>query len=67
MGNPYTPAPDEAVTFVLVEVTGAEDAVGVRAAVENLTNAEQVFTVVGMQSTTMEHVEQAGEPVIYFP
>ena len=57
----------DTITYVLVEVEGAEDAVGVKAAIENLSNAEHSFYVADTKSVTMSHLDHYGTPVIYFP
>ena len=56
----------ENIIYVMVAVYGAEDETAAAAAIDNLTNDEQVF--VPIQTKVVEPPEQfAGDPVIYFP
>ncbi len=55
------------VTYILVEVEGTEDALGVKAAIENLSNAEQSFYVTESTTVTWAHLDHYGTPVIHFP
>ena len=57
---------DNDIIYVLVAVYGAEDETAAEAAIDNLTNDEQVFT--SIQTKVVEPPEQFDdEPVIYFP
>mgnify|MGYP000191406104 CR=1 FL=1 len=55
------------ITYVLVAVTGVEDEAAAIAAIDNLNNDEQQFNAFTTMTTTFDRVEEAGDPVIYFP
>lgn len=56
------------ITYIMVEVEGVEDALAAVSAVENLSNNEQLFTVLETKIVNTDD-EDAGDmgPVIYFP
>jgi hypothetical protein len=58
---------DYDIHYVLVEVVGVESQEAAYRAVDNLTNAEQEFNSIDVKTVSSVKVDQAGQPVIYFP
>ncbi len=55
------------VVYLIVAVEGTEGQPAAVHAVENLSNAEQTFTVTQAQTYDSEDLEQVGEPMLYIP
>jgi hypothetical protein len=55
------------VVYLIVAVEGTEGQPDAVHAVENLSNAEQTFTVTQARTYDSKDLEEVGEPILYIP